>query len=149
MIPILSKNLVLLPLLCFPLFCFSQKGFSEDWQVIKANEHVQVHARRINCPDSANGVFKRNIIFRIRNLAPASIRVSWNYKPWIDGVPANTDGSDPEKYNEYFLPPGGTIEGKCGERHLCEYQSFLDKLEIPVLTDFELTDFNVTLDPGQ
>ena len=149
MIPNLFKKLLLLHLLCFPMICFSQKGFSENWETITQHEYAQIEARRINCPDSSNGVFYRNIVFRIRNLSSSPIRVSWNYKPWINGEPIKVDVSDTGKLNNFHLQVGETVEGRCGEQRLCEYQSFIDKPEVPALTGFELVNFSVTLNPDE
>ena len=120
-----------------------QEGFSDDWDLMQQKDEVSVYAKVVQCIDSANGLFYNNLIFKVKNRGENTVHVEWLPMKWLDGKPVQLRGNESSQRLYLDLGPGEEVVGECGRSELCEYQSFMDKPDVPVLTNYKVSDLKV------
>ena len=116
---------------------------SQDWNLYKTQDGVQVFYKIEECHDVSNGIHKEIIDIKIVNTNSYAIRIQWKNELWYDNE-CWTCGNDKENFIKNELMANETLGSSCDlNRELTIFSKYLNYDNKPVLTKFELSNIKV------
>lgn len=141
----LSRCTLFLYLSLFTSVLYAQQP---DWRSYYEDNNLTIEVHSVSCHLAARGTHQQILYIQYKNKTNTTIDVSFNRKVWYDD---QCIGCNNEAESKFILtiPPLGNISGSCEngpkDKRLSIFQYSLDAVTDRRLTNFELSDIQVTL----
>lgn len=116
---------------------------SENWQLYKTQDGVQVYYKLNECNDIHNGIHKQVIAIKLVNTNSYEVRIQWKNELWYNDN-CYTCGQDKENYVKRMLNPDESLESNCDTNvDLNIFVKYLNYNDKPELKKFEFKNIKV------
>ena len=115
--------------------------YSNNWELFKSTELVNIYYMYVDCSDPANGVYPEQILFKVENKTNSKIYVYWDYALEYNNKPTNS--SPDENLVQVTLEANQSTEGSCDNLYKTKLGIFFrDKEHEHILTDFQFKNLS-------
>ncbi len=132
------------------IFLFDCNAQSNDWELYKSKDGIEVHTKKINCAPQKGGFDMDLILLKVTNTSSTIKSISWKEILWYNDVCVNCNSNSLEYLREFSLAPYAKLVGKCEDfEHpfLSLFVQFTDNdyhsENVQILTKFELQNLKV------
>lgn len=132
---------------------FQIAAISNGWNLLTDMSGVFVYAQKVECNRPEDGVFYERVLLRFVNTTEEDLMIEWKLMVWYDGVLWTKVPLKPENFHIISLAGGASVEGACEidsdyYDDLSLFSRFLNYTDRPEMTQFQLLDMNVYIQPN-
>lgn len=85
---------------------------SNDWQLYKAIDGVEIYSKLEDCVDNQLPE-QRAVILKVVNTNSTDVTVDWDLMIWYSGKLITTVPQNPEYHFSFIVPKNSSVEGNC------------------------------------
>jgi hypothetical protein len=126
-------------------FAITQVG--SEWSLLDEVNGVQIFARRSECIDVMNGLYREFVLLKFVNTTQMPLKAGWYMELWYDELCRTCDIPNKEEYQyELDIPAGEAVEGSCdavAQRELVLFLRFLNYPHVARLTKFNFGGMSI------
>jgi hypothetical protein len=132
------------------LLSFNSIAQSDDWELYRSIDGVQLFTMKVNCITTKGGFDRDLVLIKVINTTNTIKSVSWKEALWYNDKCVTCNSSSLEYLRELSLPPNAELAGECeafDHPYLSLFVQFTDEdyrsENVQVLTKFEFQDLKV------
>ena len=123
-------------------------SLTTEWQLDREVDGIQIYAKRVECHDHMNGIFKEFVMLKFVNTTSQNLRLNWEMELWYDGKCLTCGLASQEYHYSLDLEAGSSLEGSCDKqspREVKLHLRLLNYAHVPKLTQYNLANLQVSL----
>lgn len=132
------------------LVVFNFKAQSNDWELYRSVDGVELFTMKVNCKPKKGGFDRDLILIKVVNTNNVTKSISWKEALWYNDNCFSCNSNSNEFLKEFSLFPNSQIIGECegfDYPFLTLFVQFTDKdyksQDVQILTKFELRDLRI------
>lgn len=119
-----------------------------NWNRLSVNSLAIVNYKYVNCDLPSQGTHQEMVYLQFKNLSKKTIVISYDLLKFYNNKCVNCEENAEGKHFVIELAPGQSLEGACDSKNnqgIKIFSKMLDFEASSVLTDFEISNFNVKI----